>query len=460
MISEFETTAGKIAEVTGGKLEKGDPSAVIKTITSDSREIRNDSLFVALAGEKFDGHNFISALSSDGKISAYLSMKDVEDKGSAACIRCGDTLTGLGAIGNYARSLVHTNVIGVTGTNGKTTTKEIIYNILSAEHKTLRSEKNFNNEIGVPFTLMRLRAEHEFAVIEMGMNHPGEISRLSKMAMPEISVITGAGEGHLEFLGSVENVARAKAEIMDGMREGTAVFINKDTQHYKIFRDTAAARGLRAVSYGITDEADIYPEEYSLSAENIKLKYSGVDFNVPAYGMHNLYNIMAGIAVAGLYGIEMETAAMQLKNFVNIGGRSQIINKGYIIIDDSYNSNPLSSRYALRSIKEVYPGKRKIAVLSDMKELGKAADECHIEIGREAAACGFDLLLLYGNMAEKYLDGAISSGMKSDSVRIFFDKDELSAYLKNILVEDDVVLVKGSRSMKMEDVVKNITGVL
>jgi UDP-N-acetylmuramoyl-tripeptide--D-alanyl-D-alanine ligase len=460
LIAEFEITAGKIAEITGGKIEKGNPSVKIKTITSDSREIREDSLFVALSGEKFDGHSFITSLSQEGKISAYLAMKDVEDKGSAVCIKCGDTLKALGAIGNYARGLVHTNVIGVTGTNGKTTTKEIIYTILSAEHKTLKSEKNYNNEIGVPFTLMNLRAEYEFAVIEMGMNHTGEISRLSKMAMPEISVITGAGEGHLEFLGSVENVARAKSEIMDGMREGTAVFINKDTQHYKIFKDTASKKGLRAVSFGITDDADIYPEKYSLSENSIKLKYAGVDFDVPLYGIHNLYNVMAGIAVAGLYGLNMDDVSRSLKNFINIGGRSQIINKGYIIIDDSYNSNPLSSRYALRSIKEIYPGKRKIAVLSDMKELGKAEDDCHIEIGKEAAVCGFDMLLLYGKMSEKYMKGALSSGMKKDAVKIFSGKDELSAHLKNILVEDDVVLIKGSRSMKMEDVVKNITGVL
>jgi UDP-N-acetylmuramoyl-tripeptide--D-alanyl-D-alanine ligase len=460
LIAEFEITAGKIAEITGGKLVKGNPSAVIKTITSDSREISNDSLFIALAGEKFDGHDFIQKLSKEGKVSAYLSMKDVEDNGSAACIRCDDTLKALGAIGNYARSLVHANVIGITGTNGKTTTKEIIYTILSAGHKTLKSEKNYNNEIGVPFTLMNLRPEHEFAVIEMGMNHPGEISRLSKMTMPEISVITGAGEGHLEFLGSVENVARAKSEIMDGMREGTAVFVNRDTQHFKIFRDAAAARGLRVISFGLSHEADIYPAEYSLFEDRIKLKYADVNFDVPAYGMHNLYNIIAGIAVSGLYGLNMEDVSRSLNNFVNIGGRSQIIKKGFILIDDSYNSNPLSSRYALRSIKEVYPGKRKIAVLSDMKELGKAEDECHADIGREVAASGFDLLFLYGKMAEKYLDGALSAGMKSDAVRIFFDKDELSSYLKNILVEDDVVLVKGSRSMKMEDVVKNITGAL
>jgi len=458
----FKSTAGEIAEVTGGKLLCGSADIAIDTVSSDSRDLGGKTLFVPVVGEKFDGHDFIHELMADKKIACSLTMKEGYEKSAAGAglIMCDDTLKALGRIGKFHRDRFSPVTIGITGTNGKTTTKELVYSVMSSAYRTLKNEKNYNNEIGVPFTLMGLEKIHEAAVIEMGMNHLGEIERLSLLVSPDIGIITNVGAGHLEFLGSMENVACAKSEIVKGMKSGSTLIVNRDTECFHIVSGIAQENGIDLFTYGMGHDSDLYPESYSLSPERTTVIYKNVNVTVPLYGKHNVYNILAALSVAEILKINISSAAEALSGFRNVGGRSEVMmNNGYTLINDTYNSNPLSSLFALESVTEVFPGRRKVAVLADMKELGESAGLYHMKVGEFVGLRKFDLLLVYGEMGEYFERGALSAGMDEDSVIKFDTKEEIINYLKKYLKENDVVLVKGSRSMKMEDVLYGLNGV-
>jgi len=461
VIARFNSTAGEIAGICGGEVTAGVPGAVVRSISSDSRETGDDTLFVPLAGERYDGHDFISGLAEDRKISAFLTMKDgfadTARSAGVTAVTCPDTLHALGSIASFHRDRIDPVVIGITGTNGKTTTRELTAAILGRKYRTLKNIKNYNNEIGVPFTLLALEPSHEMAVVEMGMNHSGELDRLSKITKPDLSVITNVGEGHLEFLGSVDNVALSKSEIMHGMKPGGLLVLNRDTDCFDLVNERAGMLGITVKTFGLSDRADVSPESYRPARDGITVTIKGKGIYCPLYGVHNLYNILAAVTAAMEYDVPLDAIADALRDFKNVGGRSHIIERKYTVLDDTYNSNPLSSRYALRSAGEIFPGRRKIAVLSDMKELGGSSEQFHAETGREVRREGFDMLLLWGDMSDSYAKGAIEEGMSRENVIIFDSKNDISVFLRGMLAEGDIVLVKGSRSMKMEEIVRDIT---
>jgi len=461
VIEKIKMTAREVTELLHGEILSGRADVEIESITTDSRETGEKSLFVPLVGESFDGHNFIEKLIKDKKISASLTMKGMPEgleNNDVPVISCDDTLRALGRFGLHRRKGFDGKVYGVTGTNGKTTTKELVHKVLSLKYNTHKSEKNYNNEIGVPFALMALREDHDAAVFEMGMNHTGEIERLTEMVRPDVAIITNAGAGHLEFLGTVENVARAKSEILKSMDEGKLLIVNRDTECFDIIEKEARDRKIKIKTVGMEEAADVSPESYELTEDSVSVKYEGKDFTVPVYGRHNIYNILFAIAVAEVEGISMDLVMEALCEFGGVSGRSEILGSTYKVINDTYNSNPLSSEMALLSVSEVFKGRKKVAVLSDMKELGEASADCHYRTGKFAGELDFDLLCFYGDMAFQYRSGALSSGISEERVKLFPDKDELSDFLLKNLRGDEIVLVKGSRSMKMEDVVKRITG--
>lgn len=456
----FRTTAGEVAAITGGNIISGSGDLPIETVTTDSRELGENNLFIPIIGEKFDGHDFIPELMKSGRVSCSLTMKDgfeheAGDSGKTL-IKCDDTLAALGKMAKFHRERFSPLTIGITGTNGKTTTRELVYAALSARYNTLRNTKNYNNEIGVPFTLLQMEVLHEAAVIEMGMNHTGEIERLSNIVKPDMAVITSVGAGHLEFLGSVENVAHAKSEILSGMKRGGTLIANRETECFHIVERLASEHGAKLVTFGLEPGADVRPDSFKLTRESVRVTYRGKKISVPLYGRHNVYNLMAAIAVAEAAGVDLAEAAAKLSSFENVGGRSEIIDRGYIIINDTYNSNPLSSLYALESVCDVFPDRKKIAVLGDMKELGELAGLYHMKVGEFVASRNFNQLLLFGEMSEYYEKGASAAGMKPDKIRKFESKDQIAEFLSSGLSEKDVVLVKGSRSMKMEDVVNRL----
>jgi UDP-N-acetylmuramoyl-tripeptide--D-alanyl-D-alanine ligase len=458
----FKSTAAEIAGITGGILSTGKGDAAVDTVTTDSRELDKNNLFIPLAGEKFDGHNFLEDLIRGKKINCALAEKSGFEKtageNGVALIQCSNSLAALGKIGEFHRDSMSPLMVGITGTNGKTTTKELVHAVLSSKYKTHRNHKNYNNEIGVPFTLLNIEKSHEAAVIEMGMNHKGEIERLSKMVKPHIGIITSIGAGHLEFLESVEGVAYAKSEIIKGMGKGSTLILNRETECFHIVSDLCEDAGIKLVTFGMNSDADIYPESYSPGINSLEVVYKGKKITAPLYGRHNAFNLMAAIALGEIAGITPPEYASALAGFKNVGGRSDVIDKGYYIIDDTYNSNPLSSLFAVDSVCEVFPENRKIAVLSDMKELGESSGLYHVKIGEITASRKFDVIVLYGEMAHLYMKGALNMGFPEDKIFIFDEKEKIATFLKGMLQQGDVVLVKGSRSMKMEDVVKSLKG--
>ncbi len=458
MKASYATTAGAVAAACRGKVVSGDSTAVIRTVSSDSRDLGPAALFVALRGDRFDGHDFIADLARDGKITACLAMRGTDAPlPGVSVIRCADTLAALGDIAARHRGSVRTRLAGITGTNGKTTTKELAHRILSSRFSCLKSEKNYNNLIGVPFALLGLEPSHEFAVIEMGMSARGEIERLSGICAPDAALITSIGEGHLEFLGSVANVAAAKAEIVAGMERGSTLYVHTEVPCMDTVAAAACAAGVRLVTFG-TENADIVPRSYAMDANGIEVVMEGVPVRAPLYGIHNVNNLVGAIALASHFGVGPSDAREALAGFENADGRGQVLSGDYTVINDTYNANPLSLRAALRSVSEIYPGRRKIAVLSDMKELGEAAPECHRRSGSDVAKNGFDMLFLYGEMSANYRAGAVGAGMPGASVLMFDTKEELADRLAKTVRNDDVILVKGSRSMKMEDVALALAG--
>ncbi|MCL2155181.1 MAG: UDP-N-acetylmuramoyl-tripeptide--D-alanyl-D-alanine ligase [Leptospirales bacterium] len=456
----FKTTVGEIAQIIGGEVIFGALDTIINIISTDSREIGENTLFIPLIGETFDGHDFIDELLLNKKIPCFLAMKQGYEQSAlsseTALILCNDTLSALGKIGKYHRDRFNPITIAVTGTNGKTTTKELIYLILSSKYKTLKNIENYNNEIGVPFTLLKLDESYEAAVIEMGMNHKGEIEKLSLMASPDIGVITNIGAGHLEFLGSMENVAFAKSEIVKGMKQGSTLIVNRDTECFHIIEKIAGEHKIKLYTFGLGSSADLYPESYKLYSTKTEVIYNGRLISFPLYGKHNVYNILAALSVAKVLNIDIAEVSDSISHFTNVGGRSEIIEREFTVIDDTYNSNPSSSLFAIESICDVFPKRRKIVVLADMKELGESSSVYHVKVGEFAGARKFDLLIFYGEMAEYYEKGALSAGADSSAVKIFDSKDDIVIFLKDYLKENDVVLIKGSRAMKMEYVVSKI----
>lgn len=457
----LNTTVGDLAVICGGRLEHGDPAMAVTSLTTDSRESGPSSVYIPIKGQRFNGHDFIKELCFSGSAAVCLTSEDIcfeYENRSTAIISCADTMRALSDIAFAHRRALPPFVIGITGTNGKTTTKELIAAVISSKYSCVKSEKNYNNEIGVPFTLLGIGAGHEYAVIEMGMNHSGEISRLSRMAQPDMTVITSVGEGHLEFLKSVENVARAKAEIFNGAMPGSTAIINRDTKCWNILAERASRAGMKVLTYGLAEGAVFRPSAWSLAEDSLTITIENTEIKVPLFGIHNVYNSLAAVCAGMACGIELSQIKGALENFSNIGGRGSAIDKGYLVIDDTYNANPLSLKAALESAAEVYKNRRRVAALGDMMELGENAAALHRDSGRLAAESGISELCLCGKMAEQYRAGAIAGGMAGSAVKVFSGRTELGQYLLKSLKTGDLVLVKGSRSAGMEEIVKMLTG--
>lgn len=456
----YSTRVGEIAQKCAGVLLCGEPAQTVRTITTDSRDLGEECFFIPLRGNRYDGHDFIPALAQNKQIVGFITerndMVHYAQVNNIAAIFCENALFAYGQLARDHRLSMPTKLIGITGTNGKTTTKELLWAILSTTYKCHKNEKNFNNEIGVPHALLQLTSNDEFSVIEMGMNHRGEIERLSKIACPTMAIITNIGEGHIEFLGSVENVAKAKAEIVFGMKPNSTLYVNADSPYIEIVTEIAQKQGVLIKTFGLKSPADIIPEKVSITQKEIEIVYGGESYCVSLYGIHNAYNLLIALAVGLQCGVSPERIKSALLQFSAVKGRSEIIEQNFIIINDTYNSNPLSAESALVSAQLVFPHARKIAVLSDMKELGELASYYHRAVGKKVHECGFDVLLTWGEFSGDIADGAVEAGMAARSVQRFQKKEELIKALRQIAKEGDVILIKGSRAMKMEEVAEKL----
>ncbi|MBU5614156.1 UDP-N-acetylmuramoyl-tripeptide--D-alanyl-D-alanine ligase [Geomonas azotofigens] len=452
-------TLKEIAEATGGRMI-GEAQAVVADVCTDSRQVAPGELFVPLVGERFDGHDFIAAAAGRG-VTAFLMAESWHAEhglpAGACAVTVKDTLRALGDLAAWHRRRFDLKVVAVTGSNGKTTTKEMLARILAQTGPGLKTEGNLNNLIGLPLTLFRLTGRERWAVVEIGMSEFGEIDRLAEIAEPQVGIITNAFPAHLETLGSVEGVARAKGELFLRLKEGAVAVYNVDDPlisacptHLNVTRLTFGLRGAEVSSASIKSlgkEGESFTLRLPDGEEPVILK---------AYGRHNIYNALAAAAAAHALGVPGQVIRQGLEEFTPYDKRFQLEDvAGVTLIDDSYNANPASMAAALTTLKDVAGGGRCAAVLGDMLELGLGTEEAHRELGHKAAA-SVERLFLLGELAAEIEQGALEAGLPAERILHAASHEELSTALIAWLEPGDCVLFKGSRGMKMDKVATTV----
>lgn len=421
-------------------------------VNTDTRSIAKGALFVAFKGERFDGHNFVLQALKDGAAGAVVSeIRDEYRQVQAPIFVVEDTVKAFQKLARFHRRRFHIPVIAVTGSVGKTSTRNLIATVLKQNYAVLQTEKNFNNEIGLPKTLLQLKPEHKACDVEMGMRGLGQIQELAAIAEPTVGVVTNVGKSHIELLGSQENIAKAKSELVQALNEqGTAVLNDDDT----FVRHMDSLCKGRVIRYGTTDTADV-------RAEHISMNETGLHFTchcfgktfavqVPVIGRHHVYNALAAIAVGHLTGLTVEQIQRGLASYKGVPLREELIHIGsYTFINDSYNANPASMSSAVHTLASLTQG-RKIAILGGMGELGAWAPKEHAVIGKLIADEKIDILITLGDLGAYIAEAARKNGMKN--VYTVQTHAEAAAQLKTLLQPSDTILLKGSRTFEMEKI--------
>lgn len=449
----------ELVEFSNGKLiGNADLETEISKFAIDSRLVDENTFFIPLKGENSDGHNYINSAFESGAIGTFTSqkIKNVEGK---IIIQVEDTLKTLQNVAKKLREkLVNIPLVAITGSVGKTTTKDMIYSVLASKYKTLKTKGNFNNDIGLPLTLVNYKNE-EMIVLEMGMNHFGEISFLSNIAMPNTSVIINVGHSHIGNLGSRENILEAKMEIIDGMNESGTLIINGDNDMLQTVNNV----NQKLVKFGLEPDNDIV-------AYNIKIGASDTEFcikeNEKEYvvkinlsGEKFIYNALAAWTVGKIYDVAPENRVEALANCEFTKMRMNIEEKnGITLINDCYNASPESMKLAIETLAK-QEAKRKIAILGDMFELGEYSEALHKEVGKSIAENKIDKLYTVGKFGKFIIDGAVENGMSKENTKKYENLDDLLKELGAIIVQGDAVLVKASRAMNFEKIVEKMYGI-
>ena len=458
-VREKRFTAAEAAALGGGVVVAGPPDALIMGAASDSRRVRPGDLFVAIPGERVDGHAFVTAAAAAGATAALVG-RPVEVPPGLAVIRVDDTVAALGRLAAEYRRRFELPVIGVTGSVGKTTTKDLLAGVLSRAFETLANEGNLNTEVGLPLTVLELERRHQVAVFEMAMRGRGEIAYLAGIARPSIGLITNIGPTHLELLGSIDNIVRAKAELIEALPADGLAILNGDDP---LCRATAEFSRARVLFYGSTPDCSVRAEEYETRGEKgvwVRVAVDGpggvdrFEVTVPIPGRHNVGNALAAVAVGQAMGMSQVDIAAGLAEPRRSGGRLEIIrSRGLTIINDTYNAGPASMRAALGILRELAADGRSAAILGTMLELGTAARSAHEEIGRSVHELGIGRLFTVGDLGAVIGQAAVAAGMDPSLVTACVSNVEAAALACAWLRPGDTVLVKGSRGMKMEEVV-------
>ena len=448
-------TLQEVLAATGGSCEVMQ-NAEFSGVNTDSRSIKAGELFVALSGENFDGHNYCAKALELGAAGVVVSHDVAGLPQNAVVIKVGDTLRAYQLLAKAWRDKQkNLKVVAVTGSNGKTSTKDLIAACLKTQYNVVKTEANFNNEIGLPKTLLSIKPDTEIAVVEMGMRGLGQIRALCELANPDVAVVTNVGETHMELLGSMENIAKAKSEIVEGLTEKQFAVLNNDDA---FVRQMAAKTAAQVVTYGC-GEADV-------RAENVQLSAAGSEFDcvcaktgerahivLPLLGEHNVYNALAALGVAVTFNVPLAQAAEALKNVQLTGKRQELVQIGSVtVINDAYNASPASMASALKTLQAVKAAKggRAVAVLADMLELGELSAAAHTEVGKQAAAAGVDVLITYGEEAVNIGKAAQKCGVKTF---ICQNRAEAAKILSGIVRNNDIILLKGSHSMQVDGLI-------
>ncbi len=442
-----------ILEWTRGRLYSGNAMDTVSSICIDSRTVKSGQTYVAIKGERFDGHSFIEDAFEKGARSFIkeigVEVKDVI-RDLSSIVEVEDTTAALADIARGYRSLFDMKCVGITGSCGKTSTKTMVYNVLSKKYNTHRNKGNFNNHIGLPLTMFQLCKTHEAAVFEMGMSDLGEIEMLASIARPQTAIITNIGYSHIENLGSRENILRAKMEVTKFFDEDSLLIVNGDDEYLRGIEPNGR---YRIVRFGFEGHNDVICTGYEQEEGGIRFKVmmygTETEFYIPSRGMHNIYNALAAICAGAESNVDLEDIVSGVALFQNEKMRLDIIEKSFIIINDAYNANPDSMKSAI-DFAASYDGRRKICILGDMLEMGSYAREGHEMVGRHAAE-KVDIIITVGRDSKYILEEALKNGLKSGMH--FESRSEASKYIEEIVMPKDIVLVKGSRGMKMEEIV-------
>lgn len=454
----------EIVKVTGARTRSGRPPSRggIRRLCTDSRDVRAGDLFLALAGERFDGHRFAASALRRGALGALVqSGTKLEPRPAARAwlLEVPDTLRAYQDLAAYHRERFAIPVVAVTGSNGKTTTKDMIADVLTQRWRTLKTEGNLNNRIGVPQTLLRLQARHRAAVIEMGVDRPGQTTRLCEIARPTVGIITNVGPDHLEFFGTLETSARAKGELIDFIPPDGALVLNVDDDFYGALASRASGR---VVAFGLSDRAQVRAVDVKHDPRRgmrfrlvLRGGPRGVRVTLPAHGLHNLSNALGAAAVGHALGLGAAAIAKGLARFKPAAMRSQVLSvHGVRIVDDCYNANPASMLVAIDLLVSLGGSGRRIAVLGDMLELGPRAPALHREVGAHVAQRRVSDLIVTGALGRVIAEGARAAGMRADRIHEEADARDAGLLAARLAGKGDVVLVKASRAMRLETVVE------
>jgi UDP-N-acetylmuramoyl-tripeptide--D-alanyl-D-alanine ligase len=456
-------TTQQVAGALGVALPRGlDPLARLAGVSIDSRALGGGELFIAIRGPRHDGHDFVRAALDSGAAAAVVARDRLAGYPQEVRVRLfgvPDTLAALQELARAVRRSWGRRIAAVTGSVGKTTTKEILAALLGAKFGILKSEGNLNNEYGLPLTLLRLEPEHEAAVVELGMSHRGELRRLAEIAEPEVGVVTRVAPVHLEFFGSVDEIALAKRELIEGLAGlGPVAVLNRDDE--RVMRFAEVARG-RVLTFGFSPDAQFRAQ----TIEDLGADGSGFDFvwpggrarlQLPLAGRHNVENALAALAAASVWGIGAAEAA-QVFPLIQPGTmRGKLLHfvPGFDVINDSYNSNPVALGAMVELLARTPGYQRRLLAAGEMLELGPESPRLHREAGRKAGSEKLDWVLGVGGNAAEIANGAKDAGLSASRARFFADAAEAAAFIAEIIQPGDLLLVKGSRGVKMERIVE------
>jgi len=453
----MKLTLDDILKATGGTLIQRGSVMEFCGVGIDTRTILDGEAFVAIKGAHFDGHDFVGDAVKKGT-PAVIVASPVPQPKNVSVIHVSDTVTALGDLAVWWRNKFNIPYIAITGSNGKSTTKEMAAAIASVRGPVLKTEGNFNNLIGMPLTVFRLDKEHKIAVLEMGMNAKGEIRRLAQIARPDVGLITNVTAAHLEKLHTVEGVAEAKGELFEVMAgRGIAVINDEDPWVKKL----GARYGGRTITFGMQNTSDVqfrHMESTNLSATDLTLSVMGKECTIrlPLPGTHNVMNAMAAIAIGVAMGIDLDIMLSRITEFHPMAMRFERVQlaNGVCLVNDSYNANPQSMKAAFRTVGSAKRAGRFVAVLGDMLELGEQSASLHREVGSAAVESGVERLFLFGNFANEMARGAHDRGFDYSHIHQYQDVDQLEREVEMEICAGDVVLVKGSRGMRMERIVE------
>lgn len=458
--------AAELAEQSEGRLVQGRPETMIEGFSIDSRSIKQGDIFIAINGTRFDGHEFVNESLRRGAAGIIISDQsairiDYKTSKDVFVILVRDTTRALQRLGRYVRRCSGSSVVAITGSMGKTTTKEMVAVLLEGSCRVFRSAGNLNNHIGVPLSLLELRKRPQVAVMELGMNHPGEISDLVSITEPDFRVWTNVAEVHSAFFNSIEEIADAKAEILEGASSTGHLVANAGD--FRVMNRSKSFPG-SLTTFGVEQSADVSARQVRMLGlegmeANIETPVGSRLLRTPMVGFGHMDNIVAAIALALQFNIPLDLLVNRISHFLPQAGRGKIIEVGkMVVIDDTYNSNPAALQAALQAVGSDTKCSRRVAILGEMLELGQRSESLHELCGRTAVRSGFEKIILVGGDSVLALaKGAIAEGLPKKEIETFSTSKEAAEYAMQILQDGDVVLVKGSRGVSMEHIVNCIT---